>query len=681
MPVSLVFLKQLLLAVTVDTILTTFVMLPRCVRESRFQSIILLLIVLSTGNLSAWLFHNQWLILAVVLPPLLVCLIDCSWSPWARINVACLIQNALVFLLFSGAAALNSSNLVMSLLGGIAWIAQVVSVLVTLFAAFDLLSVVGRSSFPERDRVLRVPEPVRWPSVCIQVPAHNEPPELLAQTISRLMRQDYPGRWMIQVVDNNTPDPRNWRPIQTFCQRWGDHVEFIHLDNWPGFKSGALNEGSRRLPAWVEAVAVIDADYLVEPNFLRATCRHFVDPRIAYVQTPQHYREWQGNAYLEGLNYMYEWFFSISMASRREMNGIVCFGSMCLIRRSALEQIGGWDEESITEDVELSVRLLGCGWRGVYDHRYYGAGLMPFDFNALKKQRFRWAFGMIQTLKKHWRLMLGLPSPEGYRLSLKQRLSFCGLGLQYFAEVPPLLLALLQVAIVLKYSLRGSIDASTLIIAVIGPIWLIGIAGVRTIWALREVTNCTRSQALGAFIFSLALSWTTAYACISACVSKKGVFLRTPKIHSQQKWQQAMRTTSQEIKLSLFFLSMAFIVLAYAFMLFPIVILLLFQSGVYAQAVVCACAADGIWLLPRILFWTIQRGNSSCVGEEDNLIAAQTSSSNKTHQVIRRKSAADGFPLRECNTNPRSTGQFSKRETRSHSRIPNPARLIPLNAD
>ncbi|WP_376794428.1 MMPL family transporter [Thermogemmatispora sp.] len=468
----------------------------------------------------------------------------------------------------------------------------------------DLLAVLGRRHFPERDRVFAAPEPSRWPGCCFQVPVHNEPPELIARTIQQLLRQQYPGRWMIQVIDNNTPDPATWKPIARLCQCYHQRIQFLHLEQWPGFKAGALNEGTWRLPDWVELIAVIDADYLVHPHFLRAVVRHFADPSVAFVQTPQHYRAWQGSPYFEGLNYMYETFFAMYMTSRRERNSLLCTGTMGLVRRSSLEQVGLWDETCVTEDAELSVRLLGKGWRGVYVHRCYGAGLMPFDFEALKRQRFRWAFGTMQLLKKHWRPLLGLSSPARYHLTLTQRLSYLGIGFQYLIEVVSFFSTLL-LAVTVAFSLLEEPH----VFAALQRIWLIPLLLLLTrssqmIWGLRETTGCRLSQAIGALLFFSALSWITCLACLTALCRQRGVFLRTPKLRQRQRWQRALRITAQEALLAAVFLGSTLIVRSLQPANILVIVLFLRQAFIYGMAPVCALAAEGVWLIPRSLLET-----------------------------------------------------------------------------
>ena len=160
------------------------------------------------------------------------------------------------------------------------------------------------------------------------------------------------------------------------------------------------------MPQDVSILGIVDADYLVKPGFLKEMVGHFADERVAFVQTPQNYRDWRDSGYLRGLFYSYRYFFDVTMPSRANRNAIIFAGTMGLIRRSALERIGGWDENIITEDAEASLRLLGLGSTGVYEPTVWGEGLMPLSFEGLKQQRFRWALGGVQILRLHWSRLL-----------------------------------------------------------------------------------------------------------------------------------------------------------------------------------------------------------------------------------------------------------------------------------
>src|SRR5438552_14456923 len=178
-------------------------------------------------------------------------------------------------------------------------------------------------------------EPHSLPKVAVQVPAYNEPLEVMRETLSALVKLDYPNL-IVQVVDNNTPDRENWTALKAECERLGARFQFMHLENWPGFKAGALNEATRRLPDEIEIIGVVDSDYVVKPDSLRSAVGHFADPKVPIVQTPQNYRDWPDAQYLRGLYFSYEYFFEITMPCRAHRNAIIFAGTMGLIRRSAL---------------------------------------------------------------------------------------------------------------------------------------------------------------------------------------------------------------------------------------------------------------------------------------------------------------------------------------------------------
>ena len=144
----------------------------------------------------------------------------------------------------------------------------------------------------------------------------------------------------------------------------------------------------------------------MDPDFLRELVPAFADPQVAFVQTPQDYSDSTGDVFSESTYRGYKYFFEVSMPSRNERNAIIFAGTMGLIRKSVLEEIGGWDEWCITEDAEASLRILKKGYQSLYINRAFGSGLMPINFEGLKKQRFRWCFGGIQILKKHWEALM-----------------------------------------------------------------------------------------------------------------------------------------------------------------------------------------------------------------------------------------------------------------------------------
>jgi cellulose synthase/poly-beta-1,6-N-acetylglucosamine synthase-like glycosyltransferase len=183
---------------------------------------------------------------------------------------------------------------------------------------------------------------------------------------------------------------------------------------------------------------VVDSDYIVKPNFLRETVPYFSDPRLAFVQTPQAFHNRDDNLFAHYSALAQRFFFEISMRSRNEQNAIIFCGDG-LIRKRVLERIGGWDEWCITEDAEASLRMLRKGYLSVYINQPYGYGLLPTTFEATKKQRFRWAFGGMQILKRFGGQLLPWSRFErSEKLTVQQRMRYLMGLLGWFIAGPGL---------------------------------------------------------------------------------------------------------------------------------------------------------------------------------------------------------------------------------------------------
>jgi cellulose synthase/poly-beta-1,6-N-acetylglucosamine synthase-like glycosyltransferase len=371
------------------------------------------------------------------------------------------------------------------------------------------------------------------PRVSLHVPIHDEPPGLVIETLSHLARLDYPD-FEVLVVDNNTPDESLWRPVEAFCRR-DERFRFFHLDPWPGYKAGALNFALGRTDPDAEIVGIVDADYQVEPDYLRDLVGHFAAADLAFVQTPQDYRDAAARGrFGRALYFAYLYFFKVSMAWRDRFNGIIFAGTMGLLRRRCLEEVGGWDEWCITEDAELSLRILDAGYRAVYVDRTYGRGLMPMDYAALKRQRFRWAFGGMQILRIHWRRLL-FPSGSRLRggdghLAFPQRVAYLVGGVQWLSDPITLCFTIAVLAGLALIGL-GQIRDATLLgntALLLAPV-LILTSLLRFAWALRTRAGCSWRDAMDGLTVLLGLSWTTSIACLEGLVRRGGVFLRTPK--------------------------------------------------------------------------------------------------------------------------------------------------------
>jgi len=245
----------------------------------------------------------------------------------------------------------------------------------------------------------------KYPKVSLHVPTYAEPPEVVMETLAALARLRYPN-FEVLVIDNNTKDPDLWQPVEAHCQRLGSRFRFFHVDPLPGAKAGALNFVLQHTAPDAEVVGLIDADYQAEPGFLEQLIGYFDDPKMGFVQTPHDYREWEHSLYLRMCYWEYKGFFETSMVSFNERDAGITVGTMCLIRRKALEEAGGWAEWCVTEDSELAIRIHALGYSSMYLNATFGRGLIPETFSGYKKQRFRWTYGPLQEFKHHFRLYL-----------------------------------------------------------------------------------------------------------------------------------------------------------------------------------------------------------------------------------------------------------------------------------
>ncbi|MFN2309189.1 MAG: glycosyltransferase [Gammaproteobacteria bacterium] len=377
-------------------------------------------------------------------------------------------------------------------------------------------------------RRLFQPQPVpdaQLPKVSVHVPAYNEPPEMLLETLNALAALDYPDFEVI-VVDNNTRDPAIWEPVRAHCAQLGPRFRFFHEDPLAGFKAGALNFALRQTAPDAEIVAVIDSDYLVHPRWLRDLAPQFENPRIGIVQAPQDYRDARENAFKAMCYAEYRGFFYIGMITRNERNAIIQHGTMTMVRRSALEQVEGWAEWCITEDAELGLRIFKQGLEAVYIPRSYGRGLMPDTFIDFKKQRFRWAFGSVQILRRHARSLLR--RGDG-RLTAGQRYHFMAGWLPWLADGVNLLFNLAALAWSMAMLLApGKVDPPLLMFAVL-PLALFIFKIGKMVYLYQTRVGATTLQTLSASLAGLSLTHTIGVAMLTGFFVKSRPFFRTPK--------------------------------------------------------------------------------------------------------------------------------------------------------
>jgi cellulose synthase/poly-beta-1,6-N-acetylglucosamine synthase-like glycosyltransferase len=373
--------------------------------------------------------------------------------------------------------------------------------------------------------------PESAPLVSIHIPAYREPPEMLRQTLDSVAQLDWPNLECVVVI-NNTPDPAQWGPIEDHCRLLGARFKFVRADNLPGFKAGALRLALEHTAPEAEIIGVLDADYVVHPDWLKDLLPAFADPAVGLVQAPQDHRDASRRITQVAMNREYAGFFDIGMVERNEVNAIVAHGTMCLIRREALLSAGGWSSDTIVEDTDLGLSMLERGWRAHYTRTRYGWGLLPDDFAAYKRQRHRWAYGGMQLIKKHWRAFL----PGGSRLTPQQRSHYLFGWLTWLgAEALGVLIAVLNLLWMPLVAFLGiAVPEAVLTVPVLAT-FAVTLLHFTVLYRTRVKAPIFAS--LGAALSAMALQLTVSRAVAEGAVRGGLPFVRTAK--GGAHWGQA----------------------------------------------------------------------------------------------------------------------------------------------
>lgn len=371
------------------------------------------------------------------------------------------------------------------------------------------------------------------PMVSIHVPIYKEPIDVVRKTLKALAELDYPN-YEVCVIVNNTNESESIKAISDICDNLGERFRFFHLPYVQGFKAGALNYALTVTHKDAEVIAIVDSDYVVERDFLKKTVGYFKDPDVAIVQTPQDYRDFPKKGFFEGMYYAYRYFFSIVMNSCNRHNAASFMGTMGLVRKKCLEEVGGWREDVITEDSELGIRIHERGYRSIYLDHSYGKGLMPMSFSSYKKQRFRWAFGNMQTLRENIGILL-----RG-NLTLSQRICYIGSNTIWFNN-------LLLPFLVTLYGIIFEIS-DKLSIGLFGP--YIAFLMSRTtgiVITLPRMEGITISKGVYAFLSFLSITFPMSTAWLLCLVKPRIPFYRTPKILKRNSLWKHLKEVGIEI--------------------------------------------------------------------------------------------------------------------------------------
>jgi cellulose synthase/poly-beta-1,6-N-acetylglucosamine synthase-like glycosyltransferase len=275
--------------------------------------------------------------------------------------------------------------------------------------------------------------PADVPVVTVQLPLYNEQ-YVVERLIDNIVQLDYPkDRLQIQVIDDSDDDTVEVVANKVaYYAAQGFDIQHVRRENRKGFKAGALKDATPLAKG--DFLAIFDADFLPQPDFLQKTVPHFFkDEKIAVVQTRwEHINEnYSTITALQALQLNVH--FTIEQAGRARAGLFLQFnGTAGIWRKAAIEDAGGWHSDTLTEDLDLSYRAQAKGWRIEYLEEVGSPAELPADMNGLKGQQFRWMKGGAENARKLLKLVWNTPLSTRQRIHATQHLLASGVFMLLF---------------------------------------------------------------------------------------------------------------------------------------------------------------------------------------------------------------------------------------------------------
>ncbi|MBU6340341.1 MAG: glycosyltransferase family 2 protein [Bacteroidetes bacterium] len=379
------------------------------------------------------------------------------------------------------------------------------------------------------------------PFVTVQLPMYNEM-YVAERIIDYVAAQEYPkSRFEIHVLDDSTDETVDIvkKKVEELRAE-GFNIEHIHRVNRQGYKAGALQEAMPRAKG--EYIAIFDADFTPRPDFLRTTMPHFENDKVGVVQTRWGHinADYSLLTRLQALQLNVH--FTVEQAGRSYGNLLLQFnGTAGIWRKKVINEAGGWQSDTLTEDLDLSFRAQIAGYKIQYLEKLESPAELPVEMNGLKGQQFRWNKGGAQNARKLLRLIW--KESQG-KLNMMQKIHASSQLLAYGVFLWVFIAALSSIPLAFAFSELG-ISTHFLSFSILGLFSVVGISYTANITAALHrtspVTFWEKVRFFGLFItfmpISMGLSLYNAIAVIEGYRGKASGFVRTPKygINKQNK--------------------------------------------------------------------------------------------------------------------------------------------------
>ncbi|TGE24695.1 glycosyltransferase [Hymenobacter aquaticus] len=385
------------------------------------------------------------------------------------------------------------------------------------------------------------PPPAVWPRVTVQLPLYNEV-FVVERIITAAARLDYPAdRLHIQVLDDSTDETVALAAAAVARFRaQGLRIDQVRRPDRTGYKAGALAYGLTQTDG--EFIAIFDADFVPEPDFLRRTVPYFTSPEIGVVQTRWTHLNENDSLLTRLQAFGLNAHFLIEQVGRNLGGHFINFnGTGGVWRRQCIEQAGGWHADTLTEDLDLSYRAQLGPWRFVYLPQVQAPAELPATLDALKSQQYRWTKGAAETARKH----LGAVLRSGKSFSTKLHAVFHLLNSTVFVAI--LVMALLSVPLVLIREYASEFQPVFRLAAVCVLGFLPLTYYFYTAWRLDRPTAPGWQFAPRFLLFlavSMGLCLHNTRAVLAGLARRPTAFIRTPKMGAAPAAGRRYRTRS-----------------------------------------------------------------------------------------------------------------------------------------
>jgi cellulose synthase/poly-beta-1,6-N-acetylglucosamine synthase-like glycosyltransferase len=389
-----------------------------------------------------------------------------------------------------------------------------------------------------------------WPIVTIQLPIYNEQ-YVVERLIDAVCQIDYPTKALeIQILDDSSDDTTHIiTKLVAEKQREGFNIKAIRRSTRTGFKAGALHEGLMQCQG--DYVLIFDADFIPPPHILRIAIPYFANPKVGLVQFPwdhinRHYSflTWAQSVFLDG-------HFHIEHFARNRSGRFFNFnGTAGIWRKQCIFDAGGWQGDTLTEDLDLSYRAQLKGWTFIYVPDCPIPAELPVELNAFKSQQYRWAKGGVQTAIKLLPIVLRAPIPTFIKLEaifhLTANMTYVVMPF-YILTLPILVMCSVCMPTYIHLITAVAAFASIIAFYLVAQFHFVRLNPVRNVWGAIAVLPILMA-------ISIALCINNSRAVLDALLSRKATFVRTPKYNIAKRKDLWKHRKNYRVKVTSHFL-------------------------------------------------------------------------------------------------------------------------------